>query len=247
MDDLLSTSQAAELLGVSEASVRRWSDRGSIPVQRVGKRRERRFRVADLDRFGRTLSQAGSTRPGAAVEGVLLGGAPVEPYTHLTTFYGTDSGRLRLTAPFLQDGIRRGEPTFLLAGGEVLQAYLTRLRAALGPDLDAALDSKRLQVRPAPGKTVAESLAFWENEFWAAVEAGHRLIRGVGEMVSEREIFESEADMLAYESALNTLTTRFPCIVVCQYDVREFSGLSLLTALKAHPDVFGRPLRSVIV
>src|SRR5947208_13977002 len=47
----LSTLQAAKRLGVSEASVRRWSDRGLIPVQRVGKRLERRFKPEHVDRF----------------------------------------------------------------------------------------------------------------------------------------------------------------------------------------------------
>src|SRR3989442_8013463 len=47
----LSTGQAAKRLGVSEASVRRWSDRGLLPVQRVGKRLERRFKPGHLERF----------------------------------------------------------------------------------------------------------------------------------------------------------------------------------------------------
>src|SRR5256885_10054098 len=44
----LSTLQAAKRLGVSEASVRRWSDRGLLPVQRVGKRLERRFQAGEV-------------------------------------------------------------------------------------------------------------------------------------------------------------------------------------------------------
>src|SRR3989475_10391149 len=47
----LSTRQAAKRLGVSEASVRRWSDRGLLPVQRVGKRLERRYKPEHVERF----------------------------------------------------------------------------------------------------------------------------------------------------------------------------------------------------
>jgi hypothetical protein len=31
---------------------------------------------------------------------------------------------------------------------------------------------------------------------------------------------------------------RYPVVVICQYDVREFDGEALLRALKAHPDLF---------
>jgi len=30
---------------------------------------------------------------------------------------------------------------------------------------------------------------------------------------------------------------RFPCVALCQYDVRKFSGQAVLAALRAHPDI----------
>ena len=74
----LSTLQAAKRLGVSEASVRRWSDRGLLPVQRVGKRLERRFKAEHVDRFV-APAPAGppprSDRPRVTVAGqVVVGG-----------------------------------------------------------------------------------------------------------------------------------------------------------------------------
>ena len=68
------------------------------------------------------------------------------------------------------------------------------------------------------------------------------LIRAVGEMVSERERFVSEREMLAYDAALDRTLKRFPCVVICQYDARHFSGSTLLSALKAHPDLFLMPM-----
>src|SRR5258708_39822228 len=47
----LNTAEAASFLGVSEASVRRWGDGGLFPMGRVGQRRQRRFRRADLAAF----------------------------------------------------------------------------------------------------------------------------------------------------------------------------------------------------
>ena len=49
--ELLDIAQAAALLQVSEASLRRWTNRGRLPCLRIGGRRERRFRQADLMAF----------------------------------------------------------------------------------------------------------------------------------------------------------------------------------------------------
>src|SRR5690348_10374380 len=114
----LSTRQAAKRLGVSEASVRRWSDRGALPVQRVGKRLERRFKPEHVERF------AVPARSGPAVatgpQRVALAGQTVGVSTHVATLYDSDAGRTRLTALFLAEGIRAGQPSFLMAHGEDL-------------------------------------------------------------------------------------------------------------------------------
>jgi hypothetical protein len=34
------------------------------------------------------------------------------------------------------------------------------------------------------------------------------------------------------------MARRYPVVVVCQYDVREFDGQTILKALKTHPDLF---------
>ena len=46
VDELLTTSQAAEILGVSDTYVRRLADAGELPIEMRGT--HRRFRLADL-------------------------------------------------------------------------------------------------------------------------------------------------------------------------------------------------------
>ena len=55
-------------------------------------------------------------------------------------------------------------------------------------------------------------------------------------------MFTSEEEMLKYEEALELMLKRYPGVVLCQYDVRDFGGSSMLRALKAHPDLFGMRL-----
>ena len=69
--ELLDIAQAAALLRVSEASLRRWTNAGRLPCRRIGGRRERRFRRADLMAF-------------------LEGDASETPASHVCTREGMD-------------------------------------------------------------------------------------------------------------------------------------------------------------
>ena len=242
---MLSTREVAERLGVSEASVRRWSDSGRLPVHRVGKRRERRFRARDVAAAAsRHPASSPPAKPGAP--NVVVAGQAMNVPVHLPALYDSDAGRVRLTAPFLAEGLKARQPCFLLAQGEELDSYLVALDADPGVDVDEALASGLLTVVGAPGRTVAQALDFWEAKLWDAVDGHATLVRAVGEMVSEREGFESEREMLAYEAAFNMTARRFPCAVICQYDVRRFSGQAILAALRAHPDVLDVSLSLLI-
>jgi excisionase family DNA binding protein len=57
---LLNVGEAAEYLGVSAASLRKWSDRGLVPVYRTPGR-QRRYAVAELDEFISSMRQGNGT------------------------------------------------------------------------------------------------------------------------------------------------------------------------------------------
>ena len=48
---LLTTAQAAAMLGVHPNTIRNWSDTAMLPTYRIGPRRDRRFKRDDLERF----------------------------------------------------------------------------------------------------------------------------------------------------------------------------------------------------
>lgn len=50
-DDLLTNRQAAEFLHVHANTMRKLGDHNTIPVIRIGPRRDRRFRRGDLEKF----------------------------------------------------------------------------------------------------------------------------------------------------------------------------------------------------
>jgi excisionase family DNA binding protein len=56
LTDYLQTAQAAEVLGVSQNTLRKWAATGKIPVQKNPANGYRLFRRSDLDRFLRTIA-----------------------------------------------------------------------------------------------------------------------------------------------------------------------------------------------
>jgi excisionase family DNA binding protein len=239
---LLNTKEAAQFLRVSEASIRRWSDSGLLRAQRVGGRRERRFVQGDL--LGFLAQPSTDTRPVAltAPSTVNVGGALVPLRSHLAPVFGTEAGRLRLTVPFLADGIRAGHHCFLAATGAVLEQYAKALTEEQAVDFAAAQGSGRLTIVGWPGATIADVIANWERLFGKALAGGPTVLRVVGEMACERQMFASDAEMLAYEEAYELMAKRYPAVTLCQYDARELAGDTMLRVLKSHPDMFTQHL-----
>src|SRR6202022_4382237 len=178
-DSLLNTEEAARYLRVSQASIRRWSDAGLLSGRRVGRRRERRFSIADLQDF---LGQrSGAPQPAdSAASKVTVGGASVPVSSHLAPIYSTDEGGLRLSVPFLADGLRAGQPCFLAATGAVLDRYAGALTEEQAIDFDSATDSGRLTIVGWPGATVFQAIANWERLFGKALAGGPTVLRVVG-------------------------------------------------------------------
>ena len=233
---LLNTREAARYLRVSEASIRRWTDAGLLASQRVGRRHERRFTEDDLRAF---MSRGRQPAPGRAVEQppTMVRGVPLVLPSHLATFFSSDAGRVRIATPFLSDGLRAGQTCFVAATGRALDCYRQALTAA-GIDVDAAATGGRLLICSDFGPTAADAIAFWDEAWGGAIAGGPIVLRMVGDMFSVARMLSSTAEMIAFEEALGLLAERYPVAVLCQYDVREIDGPTLLSALKAHPDLF---------
>ncbi len=239
--ELLTIRDAAALLSVSAVSLRRWTDAGKLPCLRVGGRRERRFRRHDLMAFmdqpeRSAVASSPQTFPPVALEGLLI-----DYGSHLCSLYETDLGRIKLSVPFLADGLHRGDRCFLIAGVEVQSEILTALDDVAG-DVPGALDPGRLTLSTGAASG-DEMYDFLEARFVAAIQAGERGLRVVGDMawfldkgmdVDELRRFERRFDQ--------DLAPAYPVVGLCQYDARRFSGVGMLNALKTHTDTFNLPL-----
>lgn len=249
--ELLNIKEAAALLNVSEISLRRWTDSGKLPCFRVGGKRERRFRRGDLLEF--LESGAGVARPDAHAQkfnhangaGVLLEGMQIEYGKHLCTLYETDKGRIKLSVPFLSEGLAAGDVCFLTADGESQAAILTSLSEIHG-NLDDYIKDKCLVISEGMNSG-AEMLDYLEQQFIDATRSGNRYLRVLGDMSWFIEKGLGLDELFDYEDQYNrTLGRQYPVVSLCQYDARKFSGVSIVNALNSHKDTFNYPMSRFI-
>jgi excisionase family DNA binding protein len=247
--ELLDISEAAEFLNVSETSLRRWTNAGILPCLRIGLRRERRFRRADLlafmeqpataqhpaNRMGDTMNVRGwqedpvQDEPVATIRG-----------NHLCGIYGTDAGRLDLAVPFLLEGLQKESVCFLVAPLAVQEDVVKAMKAKR-PSLDADIEAGRLIVTEHQESPAAQC-RFFETAMKKAEDEGVESFRVVGDMWGLRLLVSAE-EMVELEVGFERLIVpRFPVVALCAYDARKFAGVELLDALKDHEDTFRFPM-----
>jgi excisionase family DNA binding protein len=242
--ELLDIREAAQFLNVSETSLRRWTNAGVLACLRIGLRRERRFRRADLLSFMEQPATAQGTSDGKG--GSMKGqGSRDEPVStiqgnHLCGIYGSDAGRIDLVVPFLLEGLRQKSVCFLVAPSPVQGAVLKALKRRR-PSLDSDIKAGRLIVSEHL-KSPSAQCRFFETAMKKAEEEGVDSFRVVGDMWGLR-LKVSAKQMIQLEVGFERLIVpRFRVVALCAYDARKFTGVELLDALKDHDDTFKFPM-----
>jgi excisionase family DNA binding protein len=247
--ELLDIGEAAKFLNVSETSLRRWTNAGILPCLRIGLRRERRFRRADLLGFMEqpAAAQHPAKRRGDTMTAQPWQEEPVEDEpvatihgNHLCGIYGTDAGRLELAVPFLLEGLEKGSVCFLVAPSSS-QGDIVKAMKEKRPSLDADIKAGRL-ILSEHQKSPAAQCRFFETAMKKAEDEGVESFRVVGDMWGLR-LLVSAKEMVELEVGFERLIVpRFPVVALCAYDARNFAGVELLDALKDHEDTFRFPM-----
>jgi excisionase family DNA binding protein len=241
-NQLLDIGQAAAFLNVSETSLRRWTNSGRLRCLRVGQRRERRFRHGDLVGFlepSEINAAAGDGRRAGLGD---LSAAPVTLAhgSHLCGLYASDPGRIKLTVPFLHDGLKEGSVCFLVAPirirNETLKSLMKK-RASLQGDIHAG----RLILSDYHATSHAQ-VGYFRRLMDKRASEGVQSFRVLGEMWGMRSK-ASAASLAEYEAAYDRhIARKYPVVTICLYDGRKYSGVEVVNALEGHPDTFRYPL-----
>jgi excisionase family DNA binding protein len=242
-DELLDIEEAAKFLNVSETSLRRWTNTGRLACLRVGRRRERRFRRADLLAFMEHEPAATPPTPPAPIvphsAHMMIDGVAYAVGAHLCGLFATEATRTRQAIGFLADGLRPGTMCFYMSTPKArtdVVGHLEKIRPSLREDV-AAGRLVLAEYIPSP----AGQLEYWETRMRAAMVTGVHSFRVIGDLRgfgpdgSDEGLSEYEA---GYEELI---AKRFPVVTLCQYDVRQFSGVTILNTLRLHRDNFRYP------
>jgi hypothetical protein len=98
-----------------------------------------------------------------------------------------------------------------------------------------------------PATSGGGQFEYFETAFASALRGGARALRVVGDMVWCLERGMTPDDLVAFEAGYDRrFRHRVPVVSLCLYDVRRFSSLSLLHALRGHPDTFRHPVEQWI-
>ncbi len=124
----MNVKEAAGFLNVSEMTVRRWTNRGTLRCYRIGGRRARRFRIQDLVAFLESDAAASDTKM------VRLGfnNFQVPDGAHLTHLCLDRQEALAIAVSYIIGGLSNGETVCVVAPSPGTEKIRSALRQKYG-------------------------------------------------------------------------------------------------------------------
>jgi hypothetical protein len=156
--------------------------------------------------------------------------------SHLVHFWKTDD-EFEAGVRFLQIGIENESEYCVLFGHEEANQRVVEILRRTRPDIDRVREQKRLVIfrRDSPASA---TLARIEEIFSSAVRNGATAIRYLGNLGIGRDQLPGRgaSEVIELETGVTALAPRYPCVVVCMYDLNTISGHLLLAGgFATHP------------
>jgi hypothetical protein len=147
---------------------------------------------------------------------------------------------------FLELGIENESQFCVLFGHDEANQHVLAILRKKYPDLDRIIREGRLVILRREG-SASETLANIEAAFAAAVRKGAAAIRYLGNLGMGQAPLPSRGadEVIELENGATLVGRRYPCVIVCMYDVNTVSGRLVLNAGFGTHDlaVWGRALK----
>lgn len=165
-----------------------------------------------------------------------------EPVTcrHVCMFTGSAAEQYRVLLPFILDGLAAGDEVLTIVDAAVREAHADRLEAS-GVQVGETLTSGQLRILASEdtygrdGTFAAERMyALLEEVLEASSEGQWGWLRVIGEAGWVLRTMQGSDELMAYEAKVNLLAPRYPCTLVCVYDINQCSGQVVADALATH-------------
>jgi hypothetical protein len=156
--------------------------------------------------------------------------------SHLIHFWRTEE-EFESGVRFLQLGIDNESQCCVLFGHDEANRRVLEILRKTNRDLDQVLGEGRLVVFRRDS-SASVTLAKIEEAFSAAVRRGATAIRYLGNLGMGRDPLPARGaeEVVQLETGATALALRYPCVMVCMYDVNTVSGHLLLTGgFGTHP------------
>ena len=151
---------------------------------------------------------------------------------HLVALYATDNERLVLSVPFLLDGLREGSVCFLIGPDSSTNEILAELRKSR-PEIDTEIAEGRL-IAAEHQQSPSDQYEFLERGMSGAERAGLDSFRLFADMVGAQQHMSFEQLLDLEQGFDEAIVHKHHMAALCAYDVRKFSGIELLAALRSH-------------
>jgi hypothetical protein len=163
---------------------------------------------------------------------------------HLAGLFSSDLGLITLAVRFILDGLQEGSMVYVV-GSERSNKRIARYLKEKRPTVQRDIAEGRLlfcEYEKGPRAQIKD----FETQLNKAAAAGFQSFRVFGDTWEMRRKV-SEDKFAEYEAIYDqVIARRYPVVTLCGYDVRRFSGVGVLDALKAHRDTFRYPLERAL-
>jgi hypothetical protein len=176
-------------------------------------------------------------------ESVRFAGSHVAGQRHICAFFNNADEQHRVLRSFIKDGFDRGDKVFHFVSPDLREEHLRHLTDA-GIDVQKVSASGQLEVRSWKD-TYLRGDRFDEDAMLALIEdvlqsghtEGYSLTRLLAHMEWALLDKQGVEDLLEYETRLNYVIPKYDNIVICAYDLSQFSASVVIDAMRTHPVV----------
>jgi len=225
--EYLTVGQAAEFLGVSPWTLRKWDRAGKLKARRHPKSHYRIYRHCDLQAI---LRADGVHRVSSRSLPPRTDWSEMGPTEHFVQFYESDEFLAESVAGFVAAGLAKGEGAVVI-GTPLHRERISRRLQSLGCDpsgpaaegrymaLDAAETLSRFMVDGSPDpRRFADVI----GPVIGQLACGGRDVRAFGEMVALLWSEGRQASAVRLEELWNELARRHRFALFCAYPIQEF-------------------------
>jgi PAS domain-containing protein len=164
------------------------------------------------------------------------------PHEHAAFLFSDEAEWAAVVPSFIVSGLEKNEKCVVILDSHEINLLRQPLVRA-GLNIEAVTNSGQLVIIPAAEAYLRrgsfspeEMITFLKEETEKALSEGYAALRATGEMTWALRPSSDLGKLFEYEARLNhDFFPHYPCIGLCQYDRRRFTGAALKEIVLSHP------------